>query len=621
MLRHNYSNLKMNYLNFFKMFLYVFFSISFLFGDSKKSRVIQSDLDSLNTLVKKSPERAIRYARELLDRIVPGEDFKNEYKINNTLGEIFLDLQMYGQAMSHFTESKLIRKRLGKPNAPWNSLNIGNVYYQQDKFMKAREHYFEALDVFSSFKHNKENRITGRKVALSNLGRIEVKIKNYDNALKYFKEALEISRNSTRFVAFKKAQEDGKVVYEGNARGVAYQHQLISNLYIRWKQYDLALEENRNAQSILKFILEKSKLNQSSQVMKQVKNLLGKNLSQLVKINTHLGNYDEAAALSEEATRLLKNWPYAFVDHMKIESELYSSQEKLYLALESLDNALKTCDLEGLDIRKISLLKIKLDLLKANKLERSALDVAEEINIFNARTQKERMSSLFDGLEHKSELMFRKEQLSEARQKQVLISSLLGASLILMGTITLNLRSKKRFTAQRAKLIKRKKELVDQKLKNKENDLARMSAYIISKNDLLNSIVSDLDYHTSLIENKKDRKVMIPLKKKISAKIDESADWDQFQVQFSTAYPDFIEKLTTQFSDLRSGDIKLCCYLKMNMNTKDIAQVTGLSVRAIENKRYRLRKKLNLSTDVSLESFLHSSSKIQNDKMSGNGVA
>ena len=306
---------------------------------------------------------------------------------------------------------------------------------------------------------------------------------------------------------------------------------------------------------------------------------------------------------------------------MKIESELYSSQEMLYLALESLDSALKTCDLEGLDIRKISLLKIKLDLLKANKLERSALDVAEEINIFNAKTQKERMSSLFEGLEHKSDLMFRKEQLSEARQKQVLISSLLGASLILMGSITLNLRSKRRFTVQRAKLIKRKKELVDQKLKNKENDLARMSAYIISKNDLLNSIVSDLDYHTSLIENKKDRKVMSPLKKKISAKIDESADWDQFQVQFSTAYPDFIEKLTTQFSDLRSGDIKLCCYLKMNMNTKDIAQVTGLSVRAIENKRYRLRKKLNLSTDVSLESFLHSSSKIQNDKMSGNGVA
>ena len=318
---------------------------------------------------------------------------------------------------------------------------------------------------------------------------------------------------------------------------------------------------------------------------------------------------------------MLKDWPYAYVDHMKIESDLYNSQEELYLALESIDKALKTCDLEGLDIRKISLLRAKLDLLKLNKLERSALDVAEEINLFTVKIQNERMSSLFDGLEHKSELMYRKEQLSEARQKQVLISSLLGASLILVGTLALNLRSKRRFTAQRAKLIKRKKELVDQKLKNKENDLARMSTYIISKNDLLNSIVADLEYHTSLIESKKDRRLMNPLKKKISEKIDESADWDQFQVQFSTAYPDFIEKLTSQFSDLRSGDIKLCCYLKMNMNTKDIAQVTGLSVRAIENKRYRLRKKLNLSTDISLESFLHSEFNSIKGQMSGNGVA
>ena len=147
-----------------------------------------------------------------------------------------------------------------------------------------------------------------------------------------------------------------------------------------------------------------------------------------------------------------------------------------------------------------------------------------------------------------------------------------------------------------------------------------MSTYILSKNDLLNSIIKDLDYHTSLIENKKDRRLMTPLKKKILEKIDESADWDQFQVQFSSAYPDFIEKLTSQHSDLRSGDIKLCCYLKMSMNTKDIAQVTGLSVRAIENKRYRLRKKLNLSTDISLESFLHSSNNFKKDQMSSSRV-
>ena len=42
------------------------------------------------------------------------------------------------------------------------------------------------------------------------------------------------------------------------------------------------------------------------------------------------------------------------------------------------------------------------------------------------------------------------------------------------------------------------------------------------------------------------------------------------------------------------------------MNTKEIARVTGLSVRAVENKRYRLRKKLDLDASESLESFINS---------------
>ena len=603
--------------NIVKFFIAFLFS-SILLGKSNENEVLKSDLDSLNILTKKSPERAIRFARELLKKVAPISESNFEYKINNTLGEIFLDLQMYGQAMSHFTEANMIREKLGQGSAPWLLINLGNVYYQQQKYIKAREYYLNGLDKFNSLKHNQDNRVSGRKVALSNLGRIEVRIKNYDKALNYFREALDVSRKSPRFLAFKKAKENNSIVYEGNAKGVAYQHSLISNLYLIWGQYDLAIEENQKADRILKYIIEKSEKKPS---LKAAKKLMGSNLSLLAEINTKLGKFEEALIQLREATQLLKDWPYSFVDHMEVESEFYSAQEELYLALGSLDRGLKVCDIEGLDIRKISLLEKKLNLLKANKLDRSALDISEEINRLTIKVQEERMASLFDGLEHKADIMLRKEQLSIAKGKQVLISSLLGALLIIMGTIALNLRNKKRFTDQRSRLVKRKKQLVDQELKNKENDLARMSAYIVSKNDLLNSIVSDLEYHTSLIENKKDRRLMTPLKKKISEKIDESADWDQFQIQFSLAYPDFIEKLTAQYSDLRSGDIKLCCYLKMNMNTKDIAQITGLSVRAIENKRYRLRKKLNLKTDISLEAFLHSSNSIINDQISGNGVA
>ena len=75
--------------------------------------VIQSDLDSLNTLIKKSPERAIRYARELLDRIVPGEDFKNEYKINNTLGEIFFGFTNVRTSNVTFYRIQINKEKVG----------------------------------------------------------------------------------------------------------------------------------------------------------------------------------------------------------------------------------------------------------------------------------------------------------------------------------------------------------------------------------------------------------------------------------------------------------------------------------------------------------------------------
>ena len=180
------------------------------------------------------------------------------------------------------------------------------------------------------------------------------------------------------------------------------------------------------------------------------------------------------------------------------------------------------------------------------------------------------------------------------------------AIIVMLGFIVKFYRNKREYLEQQIKLNEQEKQIVESDLKKKESDLVKMSTFIVSKNNLLSSIVKDLEYHISLIENKSDRKSLEPLKKRISDKIDDSADWDQFLTQFSTTYPDFIDCLTEKYPKLRSGDIKLCCYLKMNMNTKEIAKVSGLSVRAVENKRYRLRKKLELETDVSLDSYIHS---------------
>jgi len=51
--------------------------------------------------------------------------------------------------------------------------------------------------------------------------------------------------------------------------------------------------------------------------------------------------------------------------------------------------------------------------------------------------------------------------------------------------------------------------------------------------------------------------------------------------------------------------MKLCAFLRLNMTTKEIAELTGQQIHTLENARYRLRQKLGItSSDVNLVTFL-----------------
>jgi len=55
---------------------------------------------------------------------------------------------------------------------------------------------------------------------------------------------------------------------------------------------------------------------------------------------------------------------------------------------------------------------------------------------------------------------------------------------------------------------------------------------------------------------------------------------------------------------ITGNELKLCAYLRMNLSTKEIAQLTNISVRGVEISRYRLRKKLQISSETSLFDYL-----------------
>lgn len=80
--------------------------------------------------------------------------------------------------------------------------------------------------------------------------------------------------------------------------------------------------------------------------------------------------------------------------------------------------------------------------------------------------------------------------------------------------------------------------------------------------------------------------------------------WDIFEQNFDLIHKNFFRNLRTRFPDLTATDLKFCALLRLNLNTKEIAKYTNLTIRGVEGARYRLRKKMDIRNDQSLTEFL-----------------
>jgi DNA-binding CsgD family transcriptional regulator len=84
------------------------------------------------------------------------------------------------------------------------------------------------------------------------------------------------------------------------------------------------------------------------------------------------------------------------------------------------------------------------------------------------------------------------------------------------------------------------------------------------------------------------------------AKKDDTA----FISAFRNMYPEFLEKLQEDFQDLSVSEIELCALIKLNLSTKEIAANKNLSYRTIQNKKYNLRKKLNIPAEMDIYKWM-----------------
>ncbi len=153
-------------------------------------------------------------------------------------------------------------------------------------------------------------------------------------------------------------------------------------------------------------------------------------------------------------------------------------------------------------------------------------------------------------------------------------------------------------------IINLRNEKLQSEIDFKNSELATNAMHLVQKGEILTKIKSELQQIMKGIENEK---VLADLKKMIKVlgedeKMDK--DWEHFAQHFDKVHSDFVALVKHVHPAITPNELKLCTYLRMNLSTKEIAQLMNISVRGVEISRYRLRKKLGIATEMSLFDYL-----------------
>ena len=145
-------------------------------------------------------------------------------------------------------------------------------------------------------------------------------------------------------------------------------------------------------------------------------------------------------------------------------------------------------------------------------------------------------------------------------------------------------------------LMRFKNDKLREDVESKNRELAISTMNLIKKNEFLGTIKKELE--------SPDKTNLRHVLKIIDRNLNNSDDWNLFQEAFNSADKDFLKKIKALHPVLTSNDLRLCAYLRLNLSSKEIAPLLNISPRSVEVKRYRLRKKMDLSHEDSLTDYI-----------------
>lgn len=217
-------------------------------------------------------------------------------------------------------------------------------------------------------------------------------------------------------------------------------------------------------------------------------------------------------------------------------------------------------------------------------------------------------------LENELELSILNNELSAQKSKTLLI--IIGAILILALNVLIfrNLRLVKRAkrfqNAANEKLLYEKevavlkKEKLASVLEFKQRQLATSTLASEQLNSQMTQMIEALE-EIKKTNSDPDSVSKINALLKVLKSADNAQDsWNRFYKHFENVHPNFFGKLLSVNDGLTQNDLRHCAYVQMSLSNKEVAHMYNVDPNSVKMARYRLKKKLHLDQEESLQDFI-----------------
>lgn len=175
-------------------------------------------------------------------------------------------------------------------------------------------------------------------------------------------------------------------------------------------------------------------------------------------------------------------------------------------------------------------------------------------------------------------------------QRIILGISLLGL-LIISGFLYYNFKQK-----EKNNILENKR--LESELAFKKKELTNHALHLAKKNEVLDNLKQKAK---ELQTNNGNSRGFQQLIRTINLDLKSDNHWDNFAKRFEEVHNDFNANIKNEIPNITGNELRLMALLKMNLSSKEMANILNISPDGVKKALYRLRKKINSTSDESLQ--------------------